>query len=72
MRHYQIGLDEDGEIDDEVFADAVHVLGYVQPEDPLFDAEEPLATGMAWYDTTEGRLKFRNPENNGWITPGAA
>lgn len=61
MRHYDV-----------TGPDAVHEVGFVQPADPLFDSENPLETGMAWYDTTEGRLKFRNPENNGWLTPGVS
>lgn len=57
---------------DETEPSSIHQPGFHQATDPMLDLEQQLlvTSGVAWYDTTEGRLKIRNENNDGWIRPG--
>lgn len=61
MKHYEI---ED--------VQAVHRFCFIGSADPSLDLENAVGPRKAWYDTSEGRLKFRSDDDTAWINVGAA
>lgn len=46
---------------------AVHPFAFIGATDPALDADNEVATGKAWVDTSSGFvLKVRNSDNDGW------